>query len=203
VSAAAAPVNSMAILNALLATAAAYLIGSIPTGVLLARLFGWDDPRSHGSGHTGALNVSRRAGKAALAIVLLTDALKGAAAVLIAPLMWASPAAAPLAAVAAVAGHCWPVWLGFKGGMGLATGMGAAAVYAWPALVFAGAALALIRFTVLRHTPRAVIVASLITVPAAWLMRFPPATFALVAGICALIAARHTIDWNRRYESPG
>jgi glycerol-3-phosphate acyltransferase PlsY len=158
VSASGAPANAVTLLNAIVVIAAAYLIGSIPMGVLLARLFGWDDPRRHGSGHTGALNVSRRAG------------------------------------------NCWPVWLGFRGGMGLATGIGAAAVTAWPALVFAGVALALIRFTVLRHTPRAVIAAALITVPAAWLMRLPPATFALVAGVCALIAARHTVDWNRRYE---
>src|SRR5512143_139942 len=119
------------ILNAILVAAIAYLLGSIPMGVLLARLFGWDDPRTHGSQHTGAMNVSRRAGKAALVIVLLADFLKGVAAVLIAPLVWGSPAAVPLAGVAAVTGHCWPVWLGFKGGMGLATGMGAVAVYAW------------------------------------------------------------------------
>ena len=191
----------MTILNAIAVIAAAYLIGSIPMGVLLAGLFGWDDPRTHDSGHTGALNVSRRAGKAALVTVLLADAIKGAAAALIAPVIWHDPAAAPLAAMAAVAGHCWPVWLGFKGGMGLATGIGACAVAAWPALLFAGTVLALIRFTVLRHTPRAVIAAALITIPAAWLMRLPPATFALVAGVCALIAARHTVDWNRRYES--
>ncbi len=187
-------------LTPILAGLAAYLLGSIPTGVLLSRLFGWDDPRTHGSQHTGALNVSRRAGKVALAVVLLADFLKGLAAVLIAPLMWSSPWAIPLAGLAAVAGHCWPVWLSFRGGMGLASGMGAVAAYAWPAVLFAGAALALIRFVILKHTPRAVISAALLTVPAAWLMRFELPVFALVASVAILIAARHTIDWNRKYE---
>lgn len=188
------------IFNAILATAVAYLLGSIPMGVLLARLFGWDDPRTHGSQHTGAMNVSRRAGKAALVIVLLADFLKGAAAVLVAPLIWGNSAAVPVAAVAAVAGHCWPIWLRFKGGMGLATGMGSVAVYAWPALLFAGVTLALLRFVIVKHTPRAVIFAALLSIPAAWLMRFPLPVFVLVACVCLLVAARHTIDWNREYE---
>jgi glycerol-3-phosphate acyltransferase PlsY len=188
------------ILNAILVAAVAYLLGSIPMGVLLARAFGWDDPRTHGSQHTGAMNVSRRAGKAALVIVLLADFLKGVAAVLIAPLIWGHPAAILLAGVVAVAGHCWPVWLRFKGGMGLATGMGAVAVYAWPALLFAGVALAILRFVIVKHTPRAVIFAALLSIPASWLMRFSLPVFALVACICALVAARHTIDWDRRYE---
>ncbi len=188
------------ILNPVLAAAAAYLLGSIPMGVLLSRLFGWDDPRTHGSQHTGALNVSRRAGKVALAVVLLADFLKGLAAVLVAPLLWSSPWAVPLAGIAVVAGHCWPVWLRFEGGMGLASGMGAVAAYAWPAVLFAGAALAIIRFVILKHTPRAVIAAALLTLPAAWLMRFELPVFALVASVVLLIAARHTIDWDRKYE---
>jgi glycerol-3-phosphate acyltransferase PlsY len=188
------------IINAILVAGSAYLLGSIPMGVLLARLFGWPDPRTHGSGHTGAMNVSRKAGKAALAIVLTADFLKGLAAALIAPVLWGNPAAIPLAGVMAVAGHCWPVWLGFNGGMGLGTGMGAVAAYAWPALLFAGVTLALLRFVILKHTPRAVIVAAVATIPAAWVMEFPIHIFALVACVCGLIAARHTIDWNRKYE---
>jgi glycerol-3-phosphate acyltransferase PlsY len=171
----------------------AYLLGSIPTGVLLARVFGWDDPRTHGSQHTGALNVSRRAGKAALVIVLVVDFLKGLGAVLLAP-------AIPLAGGAAVAGHCWPVWLDFRGGMGLAAGVGAVVVYALPAVIFAVVALVIIRFLIVRHTPRAVIIASGLTLLAAWPMGFPLHVFALVAAITLLIGARHTIDWNRKYD---
>jgi glycerol-3-phosphate acyltransferase PlsY len=179
---------------------AAYLIGSIPMGVLLSRLFGWDDPRTHGSRHTGAMNVSRRAGQAALVLVLVADVLKGLAAVLLAPLLSANPWAIPVAGLAAVVGHCWPIWLRFQGGMGLATGMGAVIIYAWPAVFFAGVALAIIRFLIVKHTPRAVIVAALLIPPAAWFMRLPLPVFVLTAGIALLVAARHTIDWNRKYE---
>lgn len=188
------------VFNLALTAIIAYLLGSIPTGVLFSRLFGWDDPRTHGSQHTGALNVSRRAGKVALVVVLLVDFLKGLAAALLAPVISNHPWAIPLAGLAAVAGHCWPIWLGFRGGMGLATGMGAVAAYAWPAVIFAGAALTIVRFLIVRHTPRAVIVASLLTVPAAGLMRFPLPVFVLTAGIALLIGARHTIDWNRKYD---
>src|SRR5574337_843168 len=105
-----------------------YLLGSIPMGVILARVFGWDDPRHYGSGHTGAMNVSRRAGRSALVIVLLADLLKGALAVLLAQFMTIDPWAVTIAGIMAVLGHCWPVWLNFRGGMGLATGMGAVSV---------------------------------------------------------------------------
>jgi acyl phosphate:glycerol-3-phosphate acyltransferase len=177
-----------------------YLLGSVPMGVLLSRLFGWDDPRTHGSGHTGAMNVSRRGGKVALVVVLIADTLKGLAAVSIASLISANPWAVPLAGIAAVAGHCWPVWLHFRGGMGLATGMGAVVIYAWVAVLFAGVGLAIIRFLIVKHTPRAVIVAALLVVPAAWLMRLSPPIFVLTAGIAMLIAARHTVDWGRKYD---
>ncbi len=180
--------------------AAGYLIGSIPSGVLLARLFGWPDPRVHGSGHTGALNVSRGAGKGALAIVLLADAAKGLVAVLIAPLLWNNPWAVTAAGIAAVIGHNWPVWLRFKGGMGLATGIGAAISLAWPVVLIAAVSLAIIRFLIIRHSPRATIAASF-TIPAAlWLLGYPPPIFWLGTGVAALAILRHTSDWNRNYD---
>lgn len=107
---------------------AAYLLGSIPFGYLIVRLTEGADVRESGSGGTGATNVSRRAGKLAGIITLLLDALKGALAVLVARLLltgdfginWWVAAAAFLA----VFGHCFPVWLGFRGGKGVATGVG-------------------------------------------------------------------------------
>ena len=178
-----------------------YLIGSVPFAYLITRAAARTDIRAVGSGNVGGYNtyVVTKSKGMALAVVLL-DMAKGFAAVWVSS--WLLPNSYLLhciALIGAVGGHNYSIWLGFKGGMGLATGIGATAVAAWPALLFAGVTLALIRFTVLRHSPRAVIAAALITIPAAWLMRFPPATFALVAGVCALIAARHTIDWNRRY----
>ena len=108
--------------------ALAYLLGSIPFGYLLVRLRGGGDVRETGSGGTGATNVTRRAGKGAGVLTLLLDALKGVAAVLVARLLLgATPGAdwwACAAAVAAVLGHVFPVWLGFRGGKGVATGLG-------------------------------------------------------------------------------
>ncbi|HEY2466895.1 MAG TPA: glycerol-3-phosphate 1-O-acyltransferase PlsY [Terracidiphilus sp.] len=120
----------------------AYLLGSVPTGYLLVRLFRHEDIRSVGSGNIGATNVLRSGGKGLGAATFLLDVLKGAAPVLIAG--WIAPQFAPavpprdieaLAAVAAVLGHMFPVWLGFRGGKGVATGFGVFLVAApWAAL---------------------------------------------------------------------
>lgn len=99
-----------------------YLIGSIPFGYLIVRLKSGADIRETGSGATGATNVSRKAGKAAGILTLALDALKGMAAVLI--VGWFNPELAPWAGFFAVVGHCFPVWLGFKAGKGVATGLG-------------------------------------------------------------------------------
>src|SRR6185369_5776077 len=101
----------------------AYLLGSIPFGYLIVRLRGRGDVRETGSGGTGATNVSRRAGKAAGVLTLVLAALKGAMAVLIAT--WFSDGwLVAAAAVAAMVGHIFPVWLGFRGGKGVATAVG-------------------------------------------------------------------------------
>ena len=128
-------------LRLLLVAIIAYLIGSIPFGYLIVRAKGGGDVRDTGSGGTGATNVSRRAGKAAGVVTLILDALKGAIAVIIAQLMlkgddttWL-PAAA---AVAVIVGHVFPVWLRFRGGKGVATGVGVFLVLAPLAVLFAG-----------------------------------------------------------------
>ena len=100
-----------------------YLLGTIPTGVLLARAMGLGDLRKIGSGNIGATNVLRTGNKKAAALTLLGDALKGAAAVLLAR-AFAAPDAVQLAALAAFVGHCFPVWLKFRGGKGVATFLG-------------------------------------------------------------------------------
>ncbi len=110
---------------------AAYLLGSIPFGFLIVRLTQEADVRETGSGGTGATNVTRRAGKLAGILTLALDAAKGAAAILLA--RWLLVASAidfndswwiAAAAVAAIIGHVFPVWLGFRGGKGVATGLG-------------------------------------------------------------------------------
>jgi glycerol-3-phosphate acyltransferase PlsY len=104
---------------------AAYLLGSIPFGVILTKLFGGTDVRKAGSGNIGATNVARVVGPLAGVLTLILDAAKGAAAVLLAERLSNDSAAwMMIAALAALVGHCYPVWLKFKGGKGVATAAG-------------------------------------------------------------------------------
>jgi glycerol-3-phosphate acyltransferase PlsY len=113
-----------------------YLLGSIPFGLVLTRLFGAGDLRAIGSGNIGATNVLRTGRKGLAATTLLLDLAKGLLAVLFAWRFW--PAGVDFAAAGAVLGHCFPVWLGFKGGKGAATLMGVSLGLAWPiGLVYA------------------------------------------------------------------
>lgn len=100
-----------------------YLMGSVPYGMLVARVMGLGNLRKIGSGNIGATNVLRTGNKAAAALTLLFDAGKGAVAVLLARAV-AGDEAAQIAALAAFLGHCYPVWLNFKGGKGVATFLG-------------------------------------------------------------------------------
>ncbi len=147
--------------NALAALALGYLLGSIPFGVVLTRLAGLGDIRAIGSGNIGATNVLRTGNKPLAGATLLGDGLKGTAAVLIAG-AWLGPTAALVAGAGAFLGHLFPVWLGFKGGKGFATYLGALAGLAWPvaivcALVWLGVA------AISRISSLAALTASLVT----------------------------------------
>jgi glycerol-3-phosphate acyltransferase PlsY len=107
-----------------------YLIGSIPFGLLLAKAAGKGDVRDIGSGNIGATNVLRTGSKWLAAATLLLDMAKGFAAVLVAWLWF--PEGIPVAALAAVVGHCFPVWLKFRGGKGVATNAGVSFGLGWP-----------------------------------------------------------------------
>ncbi|OGS57286.1 MAG: glycerol-3-phosphate acyltransferase [Erythrobacter sp. RIFCSPHIGHO2_12_FULL_63_10] len=107
-----------------------YLAGSIPFGLLLAKAAGLGDVRTIGSGNIGATNVLRTGNKAVAAATLLLDLAKGLVSVLLAKTFW--PGSEGIAAVAVVIGHCFPVWLGFKGGKGVATNAGVSFGLAWP-----------------------------------------------------------------------
>jgi glycerol-3-phosphate acyltransferase PlsY len=119
----------------LLAIAFGYLCGSIPFGLILAKLGGAGDVRSIGSGNIGATNVLRTGRKGLAALTLLFDALKALVPmIVIFPLVWDAPTrfggdTMLLAGLAAFVGHCYPVWLGFKGGKGIATFVGVLLVY--------------------------------------------------------------------------
>jgi acyl phosphate:glycerol-3-phosphate acyltransferase len=143
---------------------AAYLLGSVPFGVVVSRALSGVDPRTVGSGNIGASNVTRSAGKGAGALTLILDAAKAAVPMALArwllPRLGASPGAAEAWSAAvglsAFAGHLWPVWLGFQGGKGVATGLGVFLVLApMPAL------LALAAFAVALGATRIAAVGSL------------------------------------------
>lgn len=114
----------------------AYLIGSVSFAVVVSKAYGLPDPHEYGSKNPGATNVLRTGNKAAALWTLVGDGLKGFVAVFavvkLAPLVGAAPWAVPASAVAVFLGHCWPIFHGFRGGKGVATGAGIAFALHWP-----------------------------------------------------------------------
>ena len=170
-----------------------YLLGSIPFGIVLTRLAGGPDLRSIGSGNIGATNVLRTGKKGLAAATLLGDMLKGTAAVVIGAEL--GPPAALVAACGAFLGHLFPVWLGFKGGKGVATFLGCLIGLFWPAaLAFAVVWLA-VAF-IMRYSSLAALLASLAAVAALLAFHLFPAAlvFALLA---ALLWMKHAPNISR------
>lgn len=120
------------LLSSLLLLALGYLLGSMPNGYLAGRWLKGIDLRKCGSGSTGATNVLRNVGKGPALVVFLLDVGKGALAVLLAKSFGLNDWVQVLAGLAALAGHIWPVWLGWKGGKAVATGLGMFLGLAWP-----------------------------------------------------------------------
>ena len=120
------------LLSSLLLLALGYLLGSMPNGYLAGRWLKDIDLRQCGSGSTGATNVLRNVGKGPALVVFLLDVGKGALAVLLAKSFGLNDWVQVLAGLAALAGHIWPVWLGWKGGKAVATGLGMFLGLAWP-----------------------------------------------------------------------
>ncbi|SEQ47159.1 acyl-phosphate glycerol-3-phosphate acyltransferase [Devosia sp. YR412] len=118
-------------INLLYAAVLAYLCGSVPFGLLLTRAAGLGDIRAIGSGNIGATNVLRTGNRWLAAATLVLDAAKAALPILVARYFWGENAAM-LAAIFAFLGHCFPVWLGFKGGKGVAVMIGSLLALAWP-----------------------------------------------------------------------
>lgn len=169
------------------AAALCYLIGSIPFGLLLTKLAGLGDIRTIGSGNIGATNVLRTGSKRLAAATLALDAAKGAAGALAGGLF--APEGALIGAVAAVIGHMFPVWLGFRGGKGVATGFGALAALAWPSALIAIAVWLATALT-FRISSLSALVTTLLAPLHVWY--FTDSWTALaVAIVCALIWIRH------------
>lgn len=165
-----------------------YLLGSIPFGIVITRFAGTTDIRTIGSGNIGATNVLRTGRKDLAALTLLGDALKGTAAVLVARAVF-GPEAGLVAGLGAFAGHLWPVWLGFKGGKGVATFLGVTLALFWPgAVIFAVAWIAVAAAT--RYSSLSALVASLATPVGAVLMG-QPVTALFLAALAVLLWAKH------------
>ena len=145
----------------------AYLLGSIPFGFLLVKLKSGSDIREVGSGGTGATNVSRKAGKAAGILTLALDALKGFVAVWLARWLGGDAWVVAGAAVLAVVGHCFPVWLKFKAGKGVATGLGVFLAIA-PVAALCAFALFILIVAKTRYISLGSIVGSLVMLPLIW-----------------------------------
>lgn len=172
----------------------AYLLGSIPFGVVVTRAMGLGDVRQIGSGNIGATNVLRTGNKGAALATLLLDAGKGAVAVLIAR-TFAGEDAAQLAALASFLGHLFPVWLRFKGGKGVATFIGTLLALAWPIGLLACAAWALMVLGT-RISSAAALVASLATPLFLW-MYGPNTLIALAFALAVLVWLRHAANIRR------
>jgi glycerol-3-phosphate acyltransferase PlsY len=165
-----------------------FLLGSVPFGIVMSRTFGLPDPRTVGSGNIGATNVLRSGSRLAALLTLVLDAGKAAFAVLIARWL-AADDAAQIAGFAAFAGHCYPVWLRFKGGKGVATYFGLLLALA-PAIFLAAGAIWLATAAISRYSSLAALVA------AGWIPVVVAVTgygqlFVLGCALCLLIYARH------------
>src|SRR5262249_134734 len=180
-------------MHAILITAGiAYLLGSIPFGYLLVKAFHGTDVRTTGSGNIGATNVARMAPGLGL-VTLFLDAAKGLGAVLLAALLFPGQAVLPfLAGFAAVAGHIFPVWLGFKGGKGVATGLGAFMFLAPKAIVLALVGFLLV-LSIFRFVALGSIVASASLPVSALLLKegHRPTGVVLLSAVALLIIVKH------------
>lgn len=168
-----------------------YLLGSIPFGLLLTRAAGLGDVRQIGSGNIGATNVLRTGNKKLAAATLLCDAFKGTAAVLIANALWGYEASL-VAGFFAFLGHLFPVWLGFKGGKGVATYIGVL-LGAAPLMMLLFAAIWLITAFVTKYSSLSALVAMLVIPIALWIMG--PEKTAL------LVTALSIISWYMHREN--
>ena len=171
-----------------------YLCGSIPFGLILTRMAGLGDVRAIGSGNIGATNVLRTGRRDIAALTLLLDALKGTVPVVVA-LRYGGPEAGLAAAAGALLGHCFPVWLGFRGGKGVATFIGCIVALDWRvALVFALVWLCVAAAT--RYSSLASLTACAGMPLTAWWLAEPRIALVLLA-LVVLVYAKHGANISR------
>jgi glycerol-3-phosphate acyltransferase PlsY len=178
-----------------------YLLGSFPSGFVVVRFWKGEDLRRRGSGHTGGMNVRRVAGMAPAIIAVLGDAAKAILAVKLAEIYGPQPWAVPVAATAAIAGHCWPLYTRFQGGMGLASAS-FVLLYLSPPSLFVLVALWPLWYLILRHRYRASALTALSTPVALWVTgnATPSIFLGLAAGLAIFV--RHVPSLGSSVPSP-
>ncbi len=174
-----------------LAILAGYLAGSIPFGLLLARAAGLGDIRKIGSGNIGATNVLRTGNKSIAALTLLCDVLKSLVPVFVARWLFGD-VVAMLTGLAAMMGHIFPLWLGFKGGKGVATAAGVLFALSWP-LAVAALAVWIIVFAASRISSLSALCASLAAVIAYLWLGLPQVWFVLLLAMLVFFTHRANI----------
>lgn len=174
----------------------AYLVGSIPSAVIVSRLMGLPDPRSIGSGNPGATNVLRTGSKSAAAITLIADIAKGLIPVLCARALSADPRLWAAAGIAAFLGHLYPLFLKFRGGKGVATALGVTLAVG-SALGLALAASWIVIALVFRYSSLAALTTAVLAPLYAWLLLGQPALIAMSAVLTVLLIWRHRANLAR------
>jgi len=176
-----------------------YLSGSLTFAIWITRLVKGVDVRDAGSGHATTTNTIRQAGFLPGALVFVLDVAKGFGptwlALHYAPAAWI----VPLTAALAVIGHCWPVFAGFRGGMGLATANGGMMAAAPPAILICYGLLIALTL-IIRHSARASVLAGVLFAPLLWLAGLRGPVLWIGAAVGVVIALRFLIDWNRKYR---
>lgn len=176
-----------------------YLAGSLPFSIWVTRYVRNVDVRDAGSGHATTTNTIRQAGFGWGALVLILDITKGFIPTLLALKYTNNPWVIAVTAALAVAGHCWPIFAQFRGGMGLATFGGSLLAVNWFAFVI-GLGLLIILLLVTRHGARASVFTGLLLAPVFWLFNLRGFEFWIAIAGGLVIAYRFIIDWNRKYR---
>jgi acyl phosphate:glycerol-3-phosphate acyltransferase len=176
-----------------------YLSGSLPFAIWVTRLVKGVDVRDAGSHHATTTNTIRQAGFLPGALVFLLDVSKGFLptwlALHYAPAVWI----AALTGALAVVGHCWPIFAGFRGGMGMATANGAM-VAAFPYAILICYVLIVLFMLILKHAARASVIAGILITPLLWLLGQRGPILWIAAAVGVIITIRFLSDWNRKYR---
>ena len=176
-----------------------YILGSLPFSIWVTRLVKNVDVRDAGSGHATTTNTIRQAGFGWGALVLILDIAKGFIPTYLAAQYSGETWVIALTATAAVIGHCWTIFAGFRGGMGLATA-GGSILAVNPLAFFVCLGLLILLVLVVRHSARASVFAGILIAPVLWLLNIRDAAFWVGLGAGIVIAVRFLIDWNRKYR---